>query len=308
MNPFTTKSDPLINAAATILESKELNINAVLAYAKKIGGDVKGTTIDFGGGSVIKVSVAGDKIKFDGGKSSGIETFKSTADAIAALSQGIDEVTDLQERKINGVTAKTASEADRKKGESYSVYDKKTKKIVVGGITRASAKEIVDSDPDTYASGSSEWVADHLKEDLDEAVYGTNTPARKIAQAKSDIKEYKRNLKNAIADKKDPDTIKHWQKRIDASTKELADLMKNESVELEEGITHSRGFQQVAEKLDDIRGILSPNGILSKSISKQLGVGYIKDFKKISEMLADVEDAWDEIRKDLAMDEDRIND
>jgi len=77
--------------------TEELNINKVLAYAKKIGGDVKGNTIDFGQGSVIKVSVAGDKIKFDGGKSSGIETFKSSAEAIAALGQGVDEDAELHE-------------------------------------------------------------------------------------------------------------------------------------------------------------------------------------------------------------------
>jgi hypothetical protein len=90
----------LVKEDVDLEEAKEdLDINKVLAYAKKIGGDVKGSTIDFGQGSVIKVSVAGDKIKFDGGKSSGIETFKSSAAAIAALGKGIDEEADLDEAK-----------------------------------------------------------------------------------------------------------------------------------------------------------------------------------------------------------------
>ena len=71
-------------------EATNADVKKVLASAKD-GGDVKGNTIDFGEGSVIKVSLEKGKIKFDGGKSSGVELFDTAKDAIAALEDVADE-------------------------------------------------------------------------------------------------------------------------------------------------------------------------------------------------------------------------
>jgi hypothetical protein len=77
------------------------DIKIVLDAAKKIGGKITGNTIDFGMGAVIKVSVEGGKIKFDGGKSSGIEHFDNVNDAVMAFesidstnSKTLEEATD----------------------------------------------------------------------------------------------------------------------------------------------------------------------------------------------------------------------
>ena len=64
---------------------KASDIKKVLSAANKAGGTVKKNTIDFGEGSVIKVSIDDGRIKFDGGMSSDDEYFDSVKDAINAF-------------------------------------------------------------------------------------------------------------------------------------------------------------------------------------------------------------------------------
>lgn len=75
---------------ANIEEASNADLKKVLATAKKIGGRVKGNTADFGMGAVIDFSIEKGKIKFDGGKSSGVEYFDNVKDAIASLTAGLD--------------------------------------------------------------------------------------------------------------------------------------------------------------------------------------------------------------------------
>lgn len=75
---------------ASIEEASNADLKKVLATAKKIGGRVKGNTADFGMGAVIDFSIEKGKIKFDGGKSSGIEYFDNVNDAISSLTAGLD--------------------------------------------------------------------------------------------------------------------------------------------------------------------------------------------------------------------------
>ena len=85
---------------STELEEAKADVSKVLKVGKSLGGKVYGNQIDFGQGAVIKVSASGNKIKFDGGLSSGKEEFDSVEDAIAALKKGSDkyESTELQEK------------------------------------------------------------------------------------------------------------------------------------------------------------------------------------------------------------------
>lgn len=69
----------------SLSEATSADLKKVLDAAKKAGGDVSGNTIDFGEGSVIKVSIEKGKIKFDGGKSSDTEYFDSVKDAMMAF-------------------------------------------------------------------------------------------------------------------------------------------------------------------------------------------------------------------------------
>ena len=78
----------------------------------------------------------------------------------------------INEEKINGITAKKASISDRQKGESYTVYLKDTKKLIVSGITRASAIEITKSDDSKYAYASAEFFHDKINESFSMSLEG----------------------------------------------------------------------------------------------------------------------------------------
>ena len=87
----------LTEESVEIEEATNADLKKVLATAKKLGADVKGNTADFGQGAVTDFSIEKGKIKFDGGKSSGVEYFKNVKDAISALMIGVDEATNLEE-------------------------------------------------------------------------------------------------------------------------------------------------------------------------------------------------------------------
>ena len=87
----------LTEESVEIEEASNADLKKVLATAKKLGADVKGNTADFGQGAVTDFSIEKGKIKFDGGKSSGVEYFKNVKDAISALMIGVDEATNLEE-------------------------------------------------------------------------------------------------------------------------------------------------------------------------------------------------------------------
>ena len=108
----------------SIKEATSSDIKIVLDAAKKIGGEITGNTIDFGMGAVIKVSVEGGKIKFDGGKSSGIEHFNNVNDAVMAFESADTEYTKA---------VRQANKDDRKKradamAQVFSNLDNKRKK------------------------------------------------------------------------------------------------------------------------------------------------------------------------------------
>ena len=90
----------------SIEEATSSDIKIVLDAAKKIGGEITGNTIDFGMGAVIKVSVEGGKIKFDGGKSSGVEHFNNVNDAVMAFESADNKYTAEVELE-EGYTIKT---------------------------------------------------------------------------------------------------------------------------------------------------------------------------------------------------------
>ena len=87
----------LTEESVEIEEATNADLKKVLATAKKLGADVKGNTADFGQGAVTDFSIEKGKIKFDGGKSSGVEYFKNVKDAISALMSGVNESTNLEE-------------------------------------------------------------------------------------------------------------------------------------------------------------------------------------------------------------------
>lgn len=71
-------------------EASSGDIAKILKFAAKNGAKVKGNVADFGG-SKIEFSLDKGKIKFDGGKDSGIEHFDNVRDAISTLSIGMED-------------------------------------------------------------------------------------------------------------------------------------------------------------------------------------------------------------------------
>lgn len=117
------------NNKEAVMEATSADLKKVLDAAKKAGADVSGNTIDFGEGSVIKVSIEKGKIKFDGGKSSDTEYFDSVKDAMMAF-----ESVDLDEESLN---------------EAVSAN-----KFVKGGNDKISQSEVDDLLGDIYDSSS----------------------------------------------------------------------------------------------------------------------------------------------------------
>lgn len=76
---------------------------------------------------------------------------------------------------------------------------------------------------------------------LNEAKFGPQSDANKLAQAKSWVKQYTQSLKDATAAKKDAETIAFWKKRLEGAMKDLADIQKkmNEGAELNEAVTRN---------------------------------------------------------------------
>ena len=67
-------------------EASNSDIKKVLDAGKKAGGKIKGSTIDFGMGAKIDVSLEKGKIKLDGGRD-GVELFKNVKDALMAFEE-----------------------------------------------------------------------------------------------------------------------------------------------------------------------------------------------------------------------------
>ena len=81
--------DALMKESDDLEEASSKDIEKLLKFAAKNGGKRKGNVIDFGG-SKIEFSLDKGKIKFDGGKNSGVEHFDNLRDAMSALSIGME--------------------------------------------------------------------------------------------------------------------------------------------------------------------------------------------------------------------------
>lgn len=76
--------------AESLEEASSGDIAKLLKFVDKNGAKVKGNVADFGG-TKIEFSLDKGKIKFDGGKDSGVEYFDNLRDAISALSIGMED-------------------------------------------------------------------------------------------------------------------------------------------------------------------------------------------------------------------------
>lgn len=151
---FANNKHYMINASAISVvedtnfeEATNADVKKVLASAKD-GGDVKGNTIDFGEGSVIKVSLEKGKIKFDGGKSSGVELFDTAKDAIAALEDAASEGEQFNEdNEYVIVTDKDTKTFPKSRPGLKKAYDAvaKSKIWVIYYVDKNGKQEIVDS-------------------------------------------------------------------------------------------------------------------------------------------------------------------
>lgn len=95
------------------------------------------------------------------------------------------------------------------------------------------------------------------------------------------------------------------QRKIGSREFVLDKMIKlNEETELDEGpipaIMRNREFTDVINKLYGLEKVLRPNGNIAKGVAKELGQGYIADFKKMSKTVDSLIDDWDQIVMDLS--------
>ena len=88
-NQQVPSTETVVEESTDLEEASSKDIEKLLKFADKKGGKRKGNVIDFGG-SKIKFSFDKGKIKFDGGKDSGVEYFDNLRDAMSALEIGME--------------------------------------------------------------------------------------------------------------------------------------------------------------------------------------------------------------------------
>ena len=81
--------ETVVEESTDLEEASKGDVEKILKFADKNGGKRKGNVVDFGG-SKIEFSLDKGKIKFDGGKNSGVERFDNLRDAMSALSIGME--------------------------------------------------------------------------------------------------------------------------------------------------------------------------------------------------------------------------
>ena len=65
--------------------------------------------------------------------------------------------------------------------------------------------------------------------------------------------------------------------------------------ELAESYSPSRGYEGVTNNINQLTRALNPKSNLAKGIAKELGDGFINDFKELHKLAQDLEAAWAEI-------------
>ena len=238
-------------------EASNADLKKVLATAKKLGADVKGNTADFGQGAVTDFSIEKGKIKFDGGKSSGVEYYNNAKDAISALMSGVDE--SIEEAVKFWTVTVTKKAGKLFKGQTVDVKASNSAEAIKKGL-----KQMKVDNPMTVPSGSVNAVlAESLKEALKPS-NGKSTVGLDVVDAKSamkDMKKFKLKTKegkgNGSADEvivtgKNTDIFKYLTSAYyDMDTDEIEEFYP----ELYEGVISNVDLKEAMNrnKPDDVR-------------------------------------------------------
>lgn len=238
-------------------EASNADLQKVLATAKKLGADVKGNTADFGQGAVTDFSIEKGKIKFDGGKSSGVEYYNNAKDAISALMSGVDE--SIEEAVKFWTVTVTKKAGKLFKGQTVDVKASNSAEAIKKGL-----KQMKVDNPMTVPSGSVNAVlAESLKEALKPS-NGKSTVGLDVVDAKSamkDMKKFKLKTKegkgNGSADEvivtgKNTDIFKYLTSAYyDMDTDEIEEFYP----ELYEGVISNVDLKEAMNrnKPDDVR-------------------------------------------------------
>ena len=72
-----------------------------------------------------------------------------------------------------------------------------------------------------------------------------------------------------------------------------------DEIKINEVYTPSRGYHVISENINYLDRLLDEKGPVAKGISKELGKGYIDDFKKMSKLMDEIAGIWQEIEFDV---------
>ena len=64
-------------------------------------------------------------------------------------------------------------------------------------------------------------------------------------------------------------------------------------------INESLGTDVIDKSINSLQKAFGSKGVLVKKVSGELGSGYTKDFKKLEDLMFEVEDLWQDIYKDM---------
>lgn len=97
---------------------------------------------------------------------------------------------------------------------------------------------------------------------------------------------------------------KYTDKQINAmlmTGKLKVESLEEQTLEEQSPILRSVGYKDANYMFNSLLSRISPTGSLAKSIAKEIGPGFINDFKKMHNHVSNAIEIWDEIQKDLSM-------
>lgn len=250
-----------------IQEASASDVKKILAAAKKAGADITGSQIDFGEGSVIEVSIEKGKIKFDGGKSSGVEYFNNAKDAIMAIDTGIEE-TEVQDADKDFVDLHSVDDKEDPEQKKYSEEKEEEDEddVEEGNAFGQAVTDAKKAGKKKFMFQGKEYKVEST--DLEEATMsqGVKTAATQIYSLEKSLKvgsNLNKGINKSLEGKYDAD-FKKMQKAIgdivsvwEEIERDFSDM--NESTDLEEALSPKDFVNGGDEKITqrEVDGMLS---------------------------------------------------
>jgi hypothetical protein len=283
-----------------IQEASASDVKKILAAAKKAGADITGSQIDFGEGSVIEVSIEKGKIKFDGGKSSGVEYFNNAKDAIMAIDTGIEE-TEVQDADKDFVDLHSVDGKEDPEQKKYSEEKEEEDEddVEEGNAFGQAVTDAKKAGKKKFMFQGKEYKVESV--DLEEATdtVDINTPTPDAAKRLAKKLANKWSELRSLTPKGKSVTVPNERAYIRYIESQPEFERIAESVDLEEA-TMSQGVKTAQTQIYSLEKSLKVGSNLNKGINKSLEGKYDPEFRKMEKAIGQIIDVWEEIERDFS--------